>query len=178
MELKVGSAVIALLQGDITRIKADAVVNAANPTLLGGGGVDGAIHRVGGPAILEACRGLGGCEPGGAKITSGGDLPADYVIHAVGPIWHGGGQGEAQLLASAYRRSLELASAQGLKTIAFPSLSTGVYGYPIEKAAKIALSAIRDYVVGHPGIERVTVVLFTASDLAVYRAELARISAV
>jgi len=160
MQVSVGSATVELVEGDITEQDVDAIVNAANSTLLGGGGVDGAIHRAGGPEILEECRTLGGCATGHAKITTGGNLPARHVIHAVGPVYRGGGQGEAELLASAYRHSLEVASAKGLRSVAFPSISTGAYRYPVEEAARIALSTVIAYVREHPGLELVRFVLF------------------
>jgi len=141
---RAGTAIVELVQGDITEQDTDAIVNAANRTLLGGGGVDGAIHRAGGPAILEECRKLGGCETGDARITTGGALKARHVIHAVGPVYSGRPR-DAELLASAYRRSLEVAVENGLKTVAFPSISTGAYGYPVREAAPIALSAVRDF---------------------------------
>jgi O-acetyl-ADP-ribose deacetylase (regulator of RNase III) len=176
MNVPIGQSVLELKRGDITREAADAIVNAANSSLLGGGGVDGAIHRAGGPKILAECRKLGGCEPGDAKITTGGNLPAKFVIHTVGPIWRGGGRREPEILASAYRRSLEVASANGLKTVAFPSISTGAYGYPIESAAKIALRTAADYLKKHPEIARVTLVLFSEADLKTYEKVLSQLS--
>ncbi len=136
---------IEVVKGDITAQAVDAVVNAANSSLLGGGGVDGAIHRAGGPAILAACRRLGGCETGDAKGTTAGRLPARHVVHTVGPVWRGGGQGEAELLASCHRRSLEVARELGARTIAFPAISCGIYGYPVELAAPIAVQAAREH---------------------------------
>lgn len=168
----VGNSVIELIQGDITRQQVDAIVNAANSRLAGGGGVDGAIHRAGGPAIMRECKAIGGCPTGEAVITTGGNLPARHVIHAVGPIYRNGDSGEPQLLANAYRNSLRLADKHGLKTIAFPSISTGAYGYPIAEAAKIALSTVIDYLKGPTSIERVIFVLFTSSDLSVYERSL------
>jgi O-acetyl-ADP-ribose deacetylase (regulator of RNase III) len=155
--------VIELVLGDITDQDVDAIVNAANPTLLGGGGVDGAIHRAGGPAILEECRGLGGCEPGDAKASGGGNLPARYVIHAVGPIWCGGGEGEAELLASCHRRAIELAGELGCRSVAFPAISTGAYGYPVELAAPVAVAAARE--AQRPPVELVRFVLFSEGHL-------------
>jgi len=163
---------ITLVQGDITRQAVDAIVNAANSRLLGGGGVDGAIHRAAGPELLAACRALRPpqrpCPTGQAVITPGFRLPARFVIHTVGPVWHGGTQGEAERLASCYRNSLRLAVEHGLRTIAFPAISTGVYGYPIERAAGVVFDVLRQ--AEAPGIEEVRLVLFSARDLAVYQA--------
>jgi O-acetyl-ADP-ribose deacetylase len=165
-----------LVRGDIVRENVDAIVNAANTSLLGGGGVDGAIHRAGGPAILTECRTLGGCATGDARITGGGRLPARYVIHAVGPVYSDGRRGEADLLASAYRRSLEVAVAAGIRSLAFPSISTGAYRFPIREAAGIALRTVGGFLegAGH-GIERVRFVLFSDADLAVYEAVLRQV---
>ena len=160
MEAKVGSAKIELLEGDITGQDTDAIVNAANRSLLGGGGVDGAIHRAAGPQLLTECRTLGGCETGDAKITKGYNLKAKHVIHTVGPIYHSAGKKAPDLLASCYRRSLEVASQNKLKSIAFPSISTGAYGYPLEEAAPIALKTAMDYLKAHPDIELIHFVLF------------------
>jgi len=160
METKVGKATIELLQGDITDQDTDAIVNAANRTLLGGGGVDGAIHRAAGPQLLAECRALAGCETGDAKITKGYNLKARHVIHTVGPVYHSAGKRAPELLASCYRRSLEVASAHKLKSIAFPSISTGAYGYPLEEAAPIALKTAMDYLKRHPDIQLVRFVLF------------------
>jgi O-acetyl-ADP-ribose deacetylase len=156
---------IELVQGDITRQQVDAIVNAANSSLLGGGGVDGAIHRAGGPAILEECRGLGGCETGDAKATTAGELPARWVIHTVGPVWHGGSSGEPELLASCHRRSIGVAQELGARTLAFPAISTGVYGYPVDEAARIALAAVGDH-----ELDLVRFVLFDAAALAAFEA--------
>lgn len=147
--------------GDITKLAVDAIVNAANPSLLGGGGVDGAIHRAAGPALLEECRTLGGCPPGEARITKGYNLPAEFVIHTVGPVWRGGASGEDELLAKAYRSSLSLAEKNGLKTIAFPSISTGAYGFPLERASPIAVGEIRGFLEKNRTIEKVVLVCFS-----------------
>lgn len=165
-------------QGDITRQDTEAIVNAANTTLLGGGGVDGAIHRAGGPAILAECRTLGGCATGDAKLTGAGRLPARFVVHTVGPVYRDGRRGEAALLASAYRRSLEVAVGAGARSIAFPSISTGAYRFPIGLAAPIALGTVAGFVAERAGaLTLVRFVLWSADDLAVYAAELARLPA-
>jgi len=173
---KIGSSFIELAVGDITHEATDAIVNAANSSLLGGGGVDGAIHRAGGPGILEECRKIGGCPAGEARLTTGGNLKATYVIHTVGPVYRGGNSGEEKVLINAYKNSLELASDKGLQSISFPSISTGAYGYPIEKASKTALSTVSDYLNGHPGIKLVRFVLFSQKDYEVYRISLTSIS--
>lgn len=160
-------------QADITTLTVDAIVNAANTSLLGGGGVDGAIHRAAGPELLAECRTLGGCATGDAKITRGYRLPAAYVIHAVGPVWHGGDRGEPGLLAACYRRSLELAAEQGLHSIAFSGISTGVYGYPITPAARIAVDTVNAELGRFDGIDDVVFCCFSASALGVYDALLA-----
>ena len=159
---------IAVTQGDITTFQVDAIVNAANKSLLGGGGVDGAIHRAAGPELKEECRKLGGCETGQAKITKGYRLPAKHVIHTVGPVWHGGDRDEERLLAECYKNSLQLAVDNGLKTVAFPSISTGAYGFPIEKAAPIAIGTVKEFLENHPEIEKVYFVTFSDRDLEVY----------
>jgi len=164
---------IELVQGDITAQRVGAIVNAANTTLLGGGGVDGAIHRAGGPAILAECRSIGGCATGDAVITSGGRLLAKHVIHTVGPVYRDGDSGEASLLASAYRRSLEVATTNHIASVAFPSISTGAYRFPIREAARIALRTVADYLAAHDDIELVRFVLFSGADLEVYREALA-----
>jgi len=160
MEKQIGSSFIEVVQGDLTKETVDAIVNAANESLLGGGGVDGAIHRAGGPAILEECRKLHGCKTGDAKITTAGQMPARFVIHTVGPVYRGGQQGEPEKLASCHRRSLEVALENGVKSVSFPAISCGVYGYPIPKAAEIAIGTVKEFVESHEGIERVRFVLF------------------
>ena len=159
---------IAVIQGDITVQPVDAIVNAANTSLLGGGGVDGAIHRAAGPELLAECRTLNGCRTGQAKITRGYRLPAKHVIHTPGPVWRGGNHGEEELLRSCYRSCLELAVQNGCRTVDFPSISTGVYHFPLEKAAPIAIGAIADFLAEHPDLERVRMVCFDARTRAAY----------
>jgi O-acetyl-ADP-ribose deacetylase (regulator of RNase III) len=159
---------IEILQGDITKLAVDAIVNAANTSLLGGGGVDGAIHRAAGPGLLEECRRLGGARTGEAKITGGHRLPARHVIHAVGPVWSGGGAGEEGLLAGCYRNALRLARENGLASLAFPAISTGAYGFPLERATRIAMAEVRAVLEKDPGVKRVVFCCFSASDRAVY----------
>jgi O-acetyl-ADP-ribose deacetylase (regulator of RNase III) len=165
---------IELVIGDITEQDVDAIVNAANPSLLGGGGVDGAIHRAGGPSIVQECRSLGGCEPGDAKATRGGNLPARYVFHAVGPIWHGGDAGEEELLASCHRRAVELAEEHGCRSLAFPAISTGAYGYPVQLAAPVAIAATQEALAAHPSVEVARFVFRDDATLAHYRAALSK----
>jgi O-acetyl-ADP-ribose deacetylase (regulator of RNase III) len=161
---------IEVIQGDITTLAIDAIVNAANQTLLGGGGVDGAIHRAAGPRLLAECATLMGCKTGNAKITRGYNLPAKHVIHTVGPVWHGGNKGEPELLASCYRRSLEVAVENDVETIAFPSISTGVFRYPIEQACRVALSTTTEFLKSNETLKKVSFVCFSAGDLETYRA--------
>ena len=174
MEVRIGKAKIRLVKGDITEQETDAIVNAANPSLMGGGGVDGAIHRKGGPKILEECKRIrkteypNGLPTGKAVITTGGNLKAKYVIHTVGPVWRGGKHEEPKLLAEAYLNSLRLAVSKGLKTVAFPSISTGAYGYPIEKACKIALKTVKEFLEKEDKLDEVVFVLFTQKDLEIY----------
>lgn len=160
---------IEIIEGDITRLDVDAIVNAANRSLLGGGGVDGAIHRAAGPGLLEECRQLGGCNTGEAKITRGYDLPARWVIHTVGPVWRGGDYGEDQALANCYRNSLQLAQQHQLKTIAFPSISTGAYGFPLPRAARIALREVKHFLERNPLPERVILVCFGRASYLQYK---------
>ncbi|HDY67341.1 MAG TPA: O-acetyl-ADP-ribose deacetylase [Candidatus Scalindua sp.] len=171
METKIGKTKLSLIQGDITLQKTEAIVNAANTSLLGGGGVDGAIHRAGGPKILEECKAIrakqGGCPTGEAVITSGGNMKTKYVIHTVGPVWSGGNRGEEQLLRNAYYNSLDLAREKGIKSVSFPSISTGVYRFPIDKASRIALNTVKEFVQEHNFVE-VRFTLFSERDLKAY----------
>ncbi|ALC17956.1 O-acetyl-ADP-ribose deacetylase [Desulfuromonas soudanensis] len=167
---------IAIVQGDITRMKVDAIVNAANTSLLGGGGVDGAIHRAAGPQLLAECRTVGPCPTGESRITGGYRLPAPYVIHTVGPVWQGGAHGEDQLLASCYRSALRLATEHGLSTLAFPSISTGAYRFPLDRACRIALGETLRFLREEDSLAEVTFVCFTAADREVYRRILAEMS--
>lgn len=160
---------IELIRGDITKLSVEAIVNAANTSLLGGGGVDGAIHRAAGPRLLEECRILNGCEPGQAKMTKGYNLPANYVIHAVGPVWRGGANGEEALLADAYKNSLRLADENGIKSIAFPNISTGVYGFPKDKAAAIAIKTTAEFLKKHPGMGKVIFICFDGENFDLYK---------
>jgi len=161
-----------VVQGDITKLDVDAIVNAANRSLLGGGGVDGAIHRAAGPQLLAECRGLNGCETGEAKITKGYNLSAKHVIHTVGPVWGGGDRGEDGLLADCYRNSLRLAVENGVKTIAFPAIGTGIYRFPADRACKIAVGAVKDFLAEESGIAKVVFCCFDAATAALYRQEL------
>ncbi len=172
----VGSSVLELVEGDITQQDTEAIVNAANTTLLGGGGVDGAIHRAGGPQILEECKKIGGCPTGEARLTTGGRLKARWVIHTVGPVYRDGKHREPERLASAYQNSLKLASAHGIRSVAFPSISTGAYGYPLPDAARIALRTALDYLKAHQEIALVRFVLFGRPALQVYEAALAELA--
>lgn len=183
-QLEIGKTALRLQRGDITEQAVDAIVNAANSTLMGGGGVDGAIHRRGGPAILEECKRVrrerypDGLPTGKAVATTAGALPARRVIHTVGPVWRGGRAGEPELLASAYRSSLDVAREEGLRTVAFPSISTGAYGYPVSEAARVALRACADWIRAHPGaLDEVRFVLFSESDLDTYRRALDELEA-
>ncbi|MFQ5428650.1 MAG: O-acetyl-ADP-ribose deacetylase [Thermodesulfobacteriota bacterium] len=168
MEATIGGATLSLVRGDITLAETEAIGNAANSRLAGGGGVDGAIHRAGGPSIMAECRKIGSCPTGKAVLTGGGSLKARYVIHGVGPVYHGGSKGEAKLLKSVYAESLSIASEKGIKSISFPSISTGVYGYPIEEASRIALSTVIEFLKKDHVLELVSFVLFSDRDLKVY----------
>lgn len=158
-----------IVKGDITKLKMDAIVNAANSSLLGGGGVDGAIHRAAGPTLLEECRKLNGCETGEAKITNGYNLPAKFVIHTVGPVWNGGEYNEDNLLESCYKNSLKLAVENKIKTIAFPAISTGIYGFPLERATQIAIKIVKEFISTKPGITKVIFICFDTKTESVYK---------
>lgn len=175
MDVKINKGVLSLVEGDLTEQEVDAIVNAANRTLMGGGGVDGAIHRAGGKKIFDACMSIGGCETGEAVITIGGNLKARYVIHTVGPVYRDGRHGEPGLLENAYRNSLELAASRGLKSVAFPSISTGAYRYPLGEAAHIALKTAIEHLKQETCIELVRFVLYNNDDLEVYRAVLKKL---
>jgi O-acetyl-ADP-ribose deacetylase (regulator of RNase III) len=168
------AARIRIASGDITRLAVDAIVNAANSSLLGGGGVDGAIHRSAGPELLAECRTIGGCPPGQARLTRGYRLPAGHVIHSVGPVWHGGEHGERDVLASCYRECLAIAAAEGFRTIAFPAIATGVYGFPKDEAARIAVRAVTEHLAAHEMPEDVVFVCFDAATVRAYEAALGR----
>lgn len=170
-----GNCTLKVIQADITTLAVDVIVNAANSSLLGGGGVDGAIHRAAGPELLRECRGLGGCETGDAKITQGYQLPARYVIHCVGPVWRGGNEREAELLASCYRRSLQLAEAHRLTAIAFPAISTGIYGFSVVPAATIAINTVRDFVPSTRSLREVVFCCYSNNDYRAYDNVLSRI---
>ena len=176
MEVRTGNSTLAIVEGDITKETTDAIVNAANSGLRGGGGVDGAIHRAGGPAIMAECRTISHCPTGQAVITTGGNLKARYVIHTVGPVWSGGNRNEAGLLKSAYLESLTLASKKGLKSVSFPAISTGAYGYPLNDAARIALKTAADFLTEHPEIEIVRFVLFGRPMYDVFAEELKKLT--
>jgi O-acetyl-ADP-ribose deacetylase (regulator of RNase III) len=176
MEIRIKDSVLAIVEGDITREQTDAIVNAANSRLAGGGGVDGAIHRAGGPSIMEESRKYDGCPTGKAVITGGGDLKAKYVIHAVGPVYRDGKRGEAELLQGAYLESLKLATANGIKSVSFPALSAGAYGYPMEEAASIALATAAQYIKEHPEIKLVRFVLFGRPAYEAFERELKKIA--
>jgi O-acetyl-ADP-ribose deacetylase (regulator of RNase III) len=176
MEIQIGTSKLMIVQGDITKEETDAIVNAANSGLRGGGGVDGAIHRAGGPAIMEECRKIGYCPAGHAVITTGGNLKAKYVIHTVGPVYSGGGRNESELLKSAYLESLKLASKKGLKSLSFPAISTGAYGYPLSDAACIALKTAIDYLKKQADIKQVRFVLFSKPAYDVFAEELKKLS--
>jgi len=177
MDIRINNSIISLIRGDITEEETDAVVNAANSMLAGGGGVDGAIHLAGGPKIMEECRKIGSCPTGHAVLTTGGNLKAKFVIHTAGPIYGNGKSGEAELLASSYRNCLRIASENGFKSISFPSISTGAYGYPVKEAARIALKTAADFLTTHRGSLAVRFVLFSDRDLKVYGEALKEIHA-